>query len=135
MSYYNELNSISDNARKFVPAYEAFARDRELEPLFHNYVKEYLGQLPAQAFDKMNENFIRCSFFELLSRYLSNCYTFAIEQNLPSGRADLVLTGIPGTSFHNDCRIIEFKYFKSKDTGIVDHLEEARLEDVQQVKA
>jgi hypothetical protein len=23
MSYYNELNSISDNARKFVPAYEA----------------------------------------------------------------------------------------------------------------
>ena len=135
MSYYNELNSISDNARKFVPAYEAFVRDRELEPLFHNYVKEYLGQLPAQAFDKMNENFIRCSFFELLSRYLSNCYTFAIEQNLPSGRADLVLTGIPGTSFHNDCRIIEFKYYKSKDAGIVDHLEEARLEDCQQVKA
>lgn len=135
MSYYNELNSISDNARKFVPAYEAFVRDRELEPLFHNYVKEYLGQLPAQAFDKMNENFIRCSFFELLSRYLSNCYTFAIEQNLPSGRADLVLTGIPGTSFHNDCRIIEFKYFKSKDAGIVDHLEEAHLEDAQQVKA
>ncbi|MCW4125551.1 PD-(D/E)XK nuclease domain-containing protein [Segatella copri] len=78
---------------------------------------------------------MRCSFFELLSRYLSNCYTFAIEQNLPSGRADLVLTGIPGTSFHNDCRIIEFKYFKSKDTGIVDHLEEARLEDGKQVKA
>lgn len=135
MSYYNELNSISDNARKFVPAYEAFVRDRELEPLFHNYVKEYLGQLPAQAFDKMNENFIHCSFFELLSRYLSNCYTFAIEQNLPSGRADLVLTGIPGTPFHNDCRIIEFKYFKSKDAGIVDHLEEAHLEDAQQVKA
>ena len=133
MSYYNELNSISDNARKFVPAYEAFARDRELEPIFYNYVKEYLGQLPAQAFDKMNENFIRCSFFELLSRYLSNCYTFAIEQNLPSGRADLVLTGIPGTSFHNDCRISEFKYYKSKDAGIVDQLEEARLEDDNRV--
>lgn len=98
-------------------------------------LRNNLGQLPAQAFDKMNENFIRCSFFELLSRYLSNCYTFAIEQNLPSGRADLVLTGIPGTSFHNDCRIIEFKYFKSKDAGIVDNLEEARLEDAQQVKA
>ena len=35
--------------------------------------------------------FLAVSFFELLSRYLSNCYTFAIEQNLPSGRADLVL--------------------------------------------
>ena len=44
-------------------------------------------------------------------------------------------SGIPGTSFHNDCRIIEFKYYKSKDAGIVDHLEEAHLEDAQQVKA
>ena len=46
-----------------------------------------------------------------------------------------MLTGIPGTSFHNDCRIIEFKYYKSKDAGIVDNLEEARLEDGKQVKA
>ena len=43
-----------------------------------------------QAFDKMNENFIHRSFFELLSRYLSNCYTFAIEQNLPSDRKSVV---------------------------------------------
>ena len=46
-----------------------------------------------------------------------------------------MLTGIPGTSFHYDCRIIEFKYFKSKDAGIVDQLEEAHLKDAQQVKA
>ena len=31
-------------------------------------------------FDKINENFIRCSFFELVSRYLSSCYTFAIPR-------------------------------------------------------
>ena len=27
----------------------------------------------------------------------------------------LVMTGIPGTDFHNDCHIIKFKYFKSKE--------------------
>ena len=134
MSYYNELNSIADNARKYVPVFDAFAKDRKLEPLFYNYTKEYLCVLPAQVFDKMNENFIRCSFFEILSRYLSSCYTFAIEQNLPSGRADLVMTGIPGSAYHHDCRIIEFKYLKSKDAAMIDQLLEARPSDALQVK-
>ncbi len=51
MNYYNELNQISDDARCFVPAY----RHRKLEPLVENYFKEYLGQFPAQVFDKINE--------------------------------------------------------------------------------
>lgn len=134
MNYYNEMNVISDDARRFVPAYRQFMDNRQLEPLVDNYFTEYLGQFPAQVFDKINENFIRCSFYEVLSRYLSSCYTFALEQNLPSGRSDLVLTGIPGTSFHNDCRIVEFKYFKAKDAGMVESLEVARPEDVKQIK-
>lgn len=133
INYYNELNKISDRAQWFVPAYETFVDNRVFEPLFYNYVEKYLGQFPAQAFDKINENFIRCSFFEVLSRYLSNCYTFAIEQNLPSGRADLVLTGIPGTSFYNDCRIVEFKYFKASDCSKVEAIESPREEDIVQV--
>lgn len=134
MNYYNEMNVISDDARRFVPAYRQFMDNRQLEPLVDNYFTEYLGQFPAQVFDKINENFIRCSFYEVLSRYLSSCYTFALEQNLPSGRSDLVLTGIPGTSFHNDCRVVEFKYFKTKDAGMVESLEVARPEDVKQIK-
>lgn len=134
MNYYNELNRISDDARRFVPTYESFMDHRNLEPLVENYFKEYLGQFPAQVFDKINENFIRCSFYEVLSRYLSNCYTFAVEQNLPSGRADLVLTGIPGTSFHGDCRVVEFKYFKAKDAAKVEALESANSDDVDQVR-
>lgn len=133
MNYYNEINRVSDDARRFVPAYIHFMDDHRLEPLVQNYFKEYLGQFPAQVFDKINENFIRCSFFELLSRYLSNCYTFALEQNLPTGRADLVLTGIPGTPFYNDCRVVEFKYFKAKDAAEVEALKEARTADVSQV--
>lgn len=133
VGYYNELNKISDKAQWFVPAYRTFVEERRFEPLFYNYVERYLGQFPAQAFDKINENFVRCSFFELLSRYLSNCYTFALEQNLPSGRADLVLTGIPGTDFHNDCRIVEFKYYKASEQGKVECITAPREEDVRQV--
>lgn len=121
MDYFNDMNKVSSDARRYVPAYEHFVtKDRQLEPLVRNYFEEYLGQFPAQVFDKVNENFIRCSFFELCSRYLSDYYTFALEQNLPSGRADLVLTGNPGTDFHNDCRVVEFKYFKM---GEASHLE------------
>ena len=109
-------------------------RMKRFEPLVQNYFEQYLGQFPAQVFDKINENFIRCSFYEVLSRYLSNCYTFAVEQNLPSGRADLVLTGISGTAFHNDCRVVEFKYFKAKDATMVEALKVVRPEDADQVR-
>ena len=133
VDYYNELNEISSRAQLFVPAYRTFVENRVFEPLFYNYFENYLGQFPAQAFDKINENFVRCSFFELLSRYLSNSYTFAIEQNLPSGRADLVLTGIPGSSFHNDCRIVEFKYFKASESARVKAIDAPCEEDMKQV--
>lgn len=133
VDYYNELNEISSRAQLFVPAYRTFVENRVFEPLFYNYFENYLGQFPAQAFDKINENFVRCSFFELLSRYLSNSYTFAIEQNLPSGRADLVLTGIPGSSFHNDCRIVEFKYFKASESARVKAIDAPYEEDMKQV--
>lgn len=68
-----------------------------------------------------------------MSRYLSSCYTFAIEQNLPSGRADLVMTGIPGSAYHNDCRIIEFKYLKSKDAALIEKMLEPHTGDAKQV--
>ena len=133
MDYYNSLHQITDDARRYARAYQRFTQDRRFEPLVENYFKEYLKLFPAQVFDKINENFIRCSFYELMSRYLSQCFTFALEMNLPSGRADLVLTGIPGTDFHNDCRVVEFKYYKAKDTAIVESLETPVLEDIEQV--
>ena len=54
----------------------------------------------------MNENFIRCSFYELVSRYLSSCYTFAIEQNNSVGRSDFEMTGIPGTDYYTDEKML-----------------------------
>ena len=115
MDYYNVLNRIDGGAMRYAPVYERFTQERDFESLVRNYFEQYLGQFPAQVFDKINENFIRCSFFELVSRYLSSCYTFAIEQNNSEGRADFEMTGIPGTDYYTDDRLVEFKYYKAKE--------------------
>lgn len=135
MDYYNEMNHIEGNAQRYVPAYERFSEDRRFEPLVRNYFEQYLGQFPAQVFDKINENFIRCSFFELCSRYLSGSYTFAIEQNNSVGRSDFEMTGIPGTDYYKDDRVVEFKYFKSKEAASILALDNPRPDDVRQVRS
>ena len=134
MDYYNQLNKIEGNASRYVPVYELYDSNRSLEPLVQNYFEQYLGQFPAQVFDKINENFIRCSFYELVSRYLSSCYTFAIEQNNPVGRSDIEMTGIPGTDYYTDDRVVEFKYYHAKEADRILSLTEPLTEHVQQVK-
>ena len=133
--YYEELKAIDRHADLYVPAYRQFQKDGQIEPLVQNYFENYLRQFPAQAFDKMNENFVRCSFVELFSRYLSSWYTFAIEFNLPSGRLDFWMTGKAATTSHNDDRIIEFKYFKASEAAKVEATTGPDDESVQQVKA
>lgn len=134
MDYYNQLNQIEGNAQRYVPVYELFDANRRLEPLVQNYFEQYLGQFPAQVFDKINENFIRCSFYELVSRYLSRSYTFAIEQNNSVGRSDFEMTGIPGTDYYTDDRVVEFKYYRSKEAEKMLALVEPLPEHVEQVK-
>lgn len=134
MDYYNQLHKIEGNARRYVPVYELYDSNRSLEPLVRNYFEQYLGQFPAQVFDKINENFIRCSFYELVSRYLSSCYTFAIEQNNSVGRSDFEMTGIPGTDYYMDDRVVEFKYYHAKDADRMLALAEPLAEHVEQVK-
>ena len=133
MDYYNVLNRIDGGANRYVPTYEHFVDERNFESLVRNYFEQYLGQFPAQVFDKINENFIRCSFFELVSRYLSSCYTFAIEQNNSEGRADFEMTGIPGTDYYTDDRLVEFKYYKAKEAEKMLGLDAPLPEHVEQV--
>ena len=133
MDYYNVLNRIDGGAMRYAPVYERFTHERDFESLVRNYFEQYLGQFPAQVFDKINENFIRCSFFELVSRYLSSCYTFAIEQNNSEGRADFEMTGIPGTDYYTDDRLVEFKYYKAKEAEKMLELDVPLPEHVEQV--
>ncbi len=133
MDYYNVLNRIDGGAMRYAPVYERFTQERDFESLVRNYFEQYLGQFPAQVFDKINENFIRCSFFELVSRYLSSCYTFAIEQNNSEGRADFEMTGIPGTDYYTDDRLVKFKYYKAKEAEKMLELDAPLPEHVEQV--
>ncbi len=99
----------------YVPYFEQFLLDLDLEKLFAGYWKVYVGQLPAQLFDKMNENFFRTTFFELCSRYLARDFTFAVEVNHPSGRSDWEMLGKPDSPYAKIKFLLEFKYTPVKD--------------------
>lgn len=131
--YYNTINDLRGTADKYVGFFEQFTHDHSIETLFSGYYRVYLGQFAAQSFDKMNENFIRNTFYELCNRYLSSDYLFAIEQNYPSGRADWEITGRPGTAYHKNKQIVEFKYFPAKEAKRILPLAEPSAADAEQV--
>jgi hypothetical protein len=108
--YYNEIEHI-DVSTGYTEIFRQFLTDHDLAMLFGGYWQLYLGQIPAQAFDKMNENFIRTTFYELCTRYLSRHLMFAIEVNHPAGRSDWEAIGRPHTTFENQALLIEFKHF------------------------
>jgi len=108
--YFNEVERITVSLG-YTDMFQRFLDDHDLEALFAGYWKQYVGQIPAQAFDKANENFFRTTFFELCTRYLSPDLMFAIEVNHPSGRSDWEAVGRTGTPFENEAFMIEFKHF------------------------
>jgi len=112
--YYNTLAHI-EVSQGYVPFFRQFLIDQDLEKLFTGYWQVYVGQLPAQLFDKMNENFFRTTFFELCSRYLARDFTFSVEVNHPSGRSDWEMLGKPDSAYANVKFLLEFKYVSMKE--------------------
>lgn len=132
--YFNELERISVS-EGYTGMFESFLVERDLCALFSGYWERYVGQIPAQAFDKANENFFRTTFYELCTRYLSHMFAFAIEVNHPSGRGDWEAMGRPGTEFSDSVLLIEFKHFSRKEGEAIEVLawSEPRNEEVEQV--
>lgn len=117
-SYFDTLEGLQpagDVLDAYVAGFRAFLRDRDWGALFSVYWKEYIGQIPAQAFDRANENFFRTTFYALVSRFLRNHLTIAIETNLRSGRCDFQAIGRLGTPFVDYGATIEFKYYKTDE--------------------
>jgi len=134
--YFNEVEKISVS-EGYTKYFRQFMKDQDLEKLFAGYFERYIGQIPAQAFDKVNENFYRTTFYELCTRYLFRDFVFNIESNYPSGRSDLEVLGKYHTKFKNLKWVIEFKHFskeKAKKDGIYD-LMQARDKEITQVSA
>jgi len=108
--YFNEMEHI-DVSRGYTEMFRQFLSDHNLATLFDGYWQVYIGQIPAQAFDKANENFFRTTFYELCLRYLSHHLMFAIEVNHPNGRSDWEAIGRAHTTFENQALLLEFKHF------------------------
>ena len=135
VEYFNERMNIQVSSG-YGDMCQAFLDNHDLPTLFAGYWDRYVGQIPAQAFDKANENFFRTTFYEICNRYLSRHLSFAIEVNRHSGRSDFEALGRPGSNFDNKAWVVEFKHFSVKEAERVGLMEwkEARTEDADQVR-
>jgi len=114
VDYYDELSEFKnvDEARNaFGGAAESIALgDGTWKSLFEAYWQHYVkARIPAQAFDKMNENFFRTTFTSRCLDWLSTYYSFETEHNSSEGRCDFL--AIPKPGFAKPARLVEFKYF------------------------
>lgn len=112
--YFNAIEDI-EVSKGYTEIFRTFMQDLDIERLFKGYWDVYVGQLPAQIFDRVNENFYRTTFYELCTRYLSHAFTFAIENNYPSGRSDWEMLGKFHTQYRHQKYLIEFKYYSHRE--------------------
>ena len=114
VDYYDELSRFpnADEARRaFVRACRAHMKaDGPWRDIFDAYWQHYVkARIPAQAFDKMNENFFRTTFTSRCLDVLPMFYSFETEYNSSEGRCDFL--AIPKVGFAKPAQLIEFKYF------------------------
>ncbi len=114
VDYYDELSEFTnvDEARRaFVGAAKALALgDGKWKAVFDAYWEHYVkARIPAQAFDKMNENFFRTTFTSRCMDVLPMFYSFETEYNSSEGRCDFL--AIPKSGIGKPARLVEFKYF------------------------
>ncbi len=112
--YFNELNQI-DVSTRYTEIMQAFVVNPDMVSLFAGYWREYVSQLPEAVFVQMNENFIRTTFYELCSRFLSTWLMFTVERSYPKGKSDLEFMGRYNQKFAGRRWIIEFKYFSNAE--------------------
>ena len=140
VDYYDELSEVSnvDEARRaFGQAVRAHLKsDGPWRDLFDAYWQHYVkARIPAQAFDKMNENFFRTTFTSRCLDWLSTYYSFETEYNSPEGRCDFL--AVPKAGSPKPAMLVEFKYFTNEaaEKGKVLGRDEPDKETVDQALA
>ena len=118
VDYYDELSKFTneDEARRhFIGAAEELVMNggtwaNVFEQFWLYYVK---ARIPAQAYDKMNENFFRTTFASRTWDALPMFYTIEMEYNTPAGRCDFLAVPKPGLA--KSAMLVEFKYFRGDE--------------------
>ncbi len=114
VDYYDELSEFTnvDEARHcFGHAAKGLAmKNGTWKALFDAYWQHYVkARIPAQAFDKMNENFFRTTFTSRCLDSLPEFYSFETEYNSSEGRCDFL--AVPKAGSPKPAMLVEFKYF------------------------
>jgi hypothetical protein len=117
VDYYDELSEFAnvDEARRaFGRAVRALLKsDGTWRNIFDAYWLHYVkARIPAQAFDKMNENFFRTTFTSRCLDWLPEFYSFEMEYNSSEGRCDFL--AVPKAGSPKPARLVEFKYFTNE---------------------
>ncbi len=110
--YFNELWDLTFVVNAADDLYAAFYEGGfDWGVLLAGFQERYLGFLPAQAYDKVNENFIRATFFLTFRERLARVYDTAIEVNHPSGRSDFEALSRPEGPDPRRAVVVEFKHY------------------------
>ncbi len=114
VDYYDELSEFTnvDEARRaFVGAIRGHVKaDGTWRDIFEAFWQHYVkARIPAQAFDKINENFFRTTFTSRCLDVLPTFYSFETEYNSSEGRCDFLAIPKPGVA--KPAQLVEFKYF------------------------
>ena len=114
VDYYDELSeapNVDEARRAFGQVVRAHLKsDGSWRDIFDAYWQHYVkARIPAQAFDKMNENFFRTTFTSRCLDWLSTYYSFETEYNSPEGRCDFL--AVPKAGSPKPAMLVEFKYF------------------------
>lgn len=138
-SIFTEYFSIIEDievSKGYTDMFSSFMDDLDINKLFKGYWDVYVKRLPAQIFDKVNENFYRTTFFELCTRYLAGNFTFSIEAQYPCGRSDFEMLGKYHTRYKDKKFLVEFKYLTNAEgrKQKILKIRKPRAKDVEQVK-
>ena len=117
VDYYDELSEVSnvDEARRAFgqAVYAHLKSDGSWKDIFDAYWQHYVkARIPAQAFDKMNENFFRTTFTSRCLDWLAPYYSFETEYNSSEGRCDFL--AVPKAGSPKPAMLVEFKYFTNE---------------------
>lgn len=121
LEYYQTLSNFTENEDVMYDTFRQFWRDRDLGKAFQSFWDNYICLIPAQAFDKANENFFRSMFFLIAHRHIPRSMDVNIEQNTHSGRYDLRFLGALDSPWKDYEMLVEFKHFSvdgAKEAGI-----------------
>ncbi len=117
VDYYDELSEFTnvDVARRSFghAAKDLAMKNGTWKALFDAYWQHYVkARIPAQAFDKMNENFFRTTFTSRCLDSLPEFYSFETEYNSSEGRCDFL--AMPKAGSPKPAMLVEFKYFTNE---------------------